>query len=84
MATQSLVKQTILFVSPASEFDQNSIEANSLIQALASNSVGTALVESYQQYKTWNGSAWTFSSFFQITCFVSTSFQTTIQNNMAM
>lgn len=82
MAVQSLVEQHIIFISPTNQIDDASILANSLIQTLAANSVGNDLVVSIQGYQHWTGSAWVFSSFYEIKCYVTTAFQATIQSNI--
>lgn len=82
MATQALVAQSIIFVSPTNSFDETAILANSLVQSLAQNSAGNDLIMSYQSFQNWNGTVWTNHQFLELKCFVSTTFQTTIQQNI--
>ena len=82
MPSQALVQQVLLFVSSTGEYDEVGLFANNLIQQLAANSAGNALTGEVRQYRSWNGTAWTFSSYFEITCYVPASFQPTIQANI--
>lgn len=83
MAAQSFVEQHIIFISPSHVFTEDDILGHSLIQTLASNAVANALITTFQGYKQWDGTNWTHSTFFEIVCYVTSAFQTVIQNNMA-
>lgn len=82
MAAQTLVEQSIVFISPTGEIDQDAILANSLIQTFAANSTAADVIISNKSFLNWNGSSWTSNSLLQITGFVSTAFQTTVQSNI--
>lgn len=83
MAAQTLVEQSIVFISPTGEIDQDAILANSLIQTFAANSAASDVIISNKSFLNWNGSTWTSNSLLEITGFVSTAFQATVQSNMA-
>lgn len=82
MATQALVEQSIYFISPTSIYDEAGLQSNSLIKSLATNSAGNTLLISYESDWVWNGTAWSFGTLLRIRCFVSSTFQTTIQQNI--
>ena len=84
MAVQNLVEQHLAFISATESFDTAPIYANSLIQSLAANSVGNDLVVSMQNYAHWDSvnQLWSFSSFLEFRCYVSATFQATIQQNI--
>src|SRR6266567_8087584 len=82
MAVQNLVEQHIIFISSNNIIDEKSILGNSLVQALANNSVGNDLVSSIQFYQHWDGTNWTESGFFELKCYVAPAFQSTIQQNI--
>jgi hypothetical protein len=83
MATQSLVEQVVIFVAPDTDINVSGIMSNSLIQSLASNSAGQNLITSVQGFQHWTGTAWVAHSFFEIKCYVSSTFQATIQSNIS-
>ncbi|SRR5258708_7653093 len=83
MATQALVEQHIIFVSPSAVFDVNAILANSIIQALANNSLGKALISSFRSFNTWDGTNWLNQVFYEIIVYCQPTFQATIQSNIA-
>ncbi len=83
MATQTIVEQTISFLSSDNSFDVNAILANSLIKTLAANSLGGDLLTALKQYSHWDGSNWATNWLLEIRCYVTPAFQTTIQNNIA-
>lgn len=78
MAVQSLIQQTIIFISPSFSFDEEEIKANGLIQTLKANSLGNTLLYGYLNYENANGS----SSMFSVTAFIQPSFQATVQANI--
>lgn len=82
MAVQSLQEQSIYFISATNNYDENAIRSNNLIQSLATNSAGNTLLISYETDWVWNGTAWAFGTLLRIRCFVSSAFQTTIQQNI--
>src|SRR6266516_7657600 len=82
MAVQNLIEQHIIFITSTSDIDERSILANSLVQSLANNSVGNDLIINYRHYYHWDGTSCVGSGFYEITCFVTAAFQTTIQNNI--
>lgn len=83
MAVRNLIEQHVIFISNVEQFDENAIMANSLVQSLAVNSDGQDLVTGYQVFRHWDGTNWTNHCFFQIQCFVTAAFQTTIQQNIS-
>ncbi len=83
MATQSIVEQTISFLSSNNEFnDIPSILDNSLIKSLATNSLGNDLLTAMKQYRHYDGANWTTFWLFELRCYVTPAFQTTIQQNL--
>lgn len=82
MAVQNLIQQSIVFISPTGEIDQDTILANSLIQAFGANSAAADVIASSESFLNWNGTVWTGNSLFKLTGFISTAFQTTVQNGM--
>lgn len=83
MAAQSLVEQSIYFISANNSYDEVGIRNNSLIQSLATNSAGTRLLVAYETEWIWNGTVWSFGTLLRLRCYVSSTFQTTIQQNIA-
>ena len=59
MATQPVVEQHIIFVTPDNQINVDVILANSLVQALATNSMGTALILSIDHFRSLSGGVWT-------------------------
>lgn len=84
MAVQPLTEQHIIFISPTHEVDENVIMSNGLVQTLADNAYGNALLTSVKGYKSWNNttSTWTQHIYFEIIAFVTGAFQQVIQANM--
>lgn len=83
MAVQALVEQHLVFIKNTdSNIEENLILANSLVQALATNSAGNDLVMEYHNYMHWTGSVWQPSALLEFRCYVTPTFQTTIQTNM--
>jgi hypothetical protein len=85
MAAQSLVEQSLVFISANGQYDQDAIFASSLIQTLAVNSAGNDLLFSYEQFANWNSttSTWGYQSLFRIRCYVQPTFVATILSNIA-
>jgi hypothetical protein len=82
MATQNLIAQSIVFISPDNNIDEITIFSSSIVQSLGTNSVGSDIIKSIQFFENWNGSMWVEHAFLELKCFVSVSFQTTIQANI--
>lgn len=83
MAVQALVEQHVIFIKNTdNNIEENLIMANSLIQTLASNSVGNDIIMEYHNYMNWNGTVWTASVLLELRCYVSSAFQSTIQANI--
>jgi hypothetical protein len=81
---QALIEQTIVFISPTNNFNEQAIWSNSLIQTLVANSAGADAVYGYQNYANWNGTTqtWTFSALFYLRVYIQPSYQATVQANL--
>lgn len=82
MAVQNLIEQHVIFITSTSNIDGTAILANTLVQALATNSVGNDLILSYEYFFNWNGTVWSPRTFLDIKCYISTAFQATVQANI--
>ncbi len=83
MAVQNLVAQSVIFISANHSIDNNAILADSLIQTMVSNSVDNAIVEKLWFFQTLSNGVYTGNSVYELTVFCTSTFQTTIQNNIA-
>lgn len=84
MAATSLVEQSVYFISPNNTYDEEGIQANSLIQSLAANSQGGTLLVSYESDWVWNSttSTWTYGTLLRLRSYVQPAFVSTILANM--
>lgn len=83
MAVQTLIEQHVLFIKNTdNNIEEVAIFANTLIQALAQNSVGNDIIMEYHNYMNWNGTVWTPSVLLELRCYVTSAFQATIQANI--
>ena len=82
MAVQSTIEQTIVFIEPNAQFDQNAIFANNLVQSLIDNSIGKKVVFGYQSYADHSTGVVVFSSLFYLQCHILPAFQATVQANI--
>lgn len=83
MAVTALIEQHIIFIKNTdNNIEEDAILANSLIQALASNSQGNDIIMEYHNYMHWTGSTWQANALLELRCYVTTTFQVTIQTNM--
>lgn len=84
MAKINVIEQTINFLSTDNSFDYDAILASPLIQVIASNSLGNDLLTALKPYIHWDGSQWKSNWLFEIRCYVTAAFQSTIQNNIGV
>lgn len=83
MAVQSLVEQHVIFIKNTdNNIEESLILASTLVQALASNSVGNDLIMDYVNYMHWNGTIWQPSVFLEFRCYITSAFQATVQANI--
>lgn len=84
MATVAKTYQTILFYTQdqTQPINIDSILANSLMQSLAANSVGNALVTEMINFSIITGGVITYNHGLEISCFVDATFVPTILSNI--